>query len=681
MPGRASKLLIPGLLALLAGCGPGDETHSLDVPAGGPVDMEIRYGDLDEVRASGELRIARQRWAGYDTLSNEGIPLQHYEQLAQRFAASLGLTPRWLEFDDFESMLHAPRQGMADIAIGNISVTDSRAQDMAFSEPLSRSREWLLGYADGEKLGLPAGTAYFETAAAAGMQDVVELPGDMLPDEVFDALVQREFDRTIMDAVTARFLLTGSGAGTPQLLEDMGERPLAWVTRNDAPNLLAALNEFVNEAHLTQSRLQHQLRDWAAVREAGVLRVVTVTGPHTYFLYKGELAGFEYELLQLFAEEFGLLVEVVVAPDREQAVAWLKAGRGDLVAAALTVTEHRQRLGWYFTDPYLKIEEVVVSHAETASVTSLAQLAGRRIALDPTSSHWRTTMEAVPDAELVPIQGTPEQILAEVAEGQHELTVTDSHLLQVAIAQGDALKRGLTLRGEVPIAWVVREEQQALTAALNEFSTRTYRSLDYNLLRAKYYGNERRIKRREAHRVEGAELSPYDETVKTLAAEYGFDWRLLVAQVFQESEFRPQRTSPVGARGLLQVMPRTAGQLGIDPDALFDVEVGLSAGVRYLAWCWERFEDGLPHAERMWFALAAYNAGPGHVRDARRLARELGLEGDVWFGNVEQAMLKLSQPQYARKAVHGYVRGAEPVNYVAEIRERYQAYVDHLATL
>ena len=194
----------------------------------------------------------------------------------------------------------------------------------------------------------------------------------------------------------------------------------------------------------------------------------------------------------------------------------------------------------------------------------------------------------------------------------------------------------------------------------------------------KYFGNERRIKRRAPHRVTGETLSPYDAELKALAQEYGFDWRLLVAQMYQESEFKARRTSFAGARGLMQVMPRTARQLGVDPDRLYEPEVGLGAGVRYLDWCRDRFEGELPLAQRIWFALAAYNAGPGHVRDARRLARQLGLEPDVWFGNVEQAMLKLSLPEYANRAAHGYVRGEEPVNYVAQIRERYQAYVDHL---
>ena len=104
----------------------------------------------------------------------------------------------------------------------------------------------------------------------------------------------------------------------------------------------------------------------------------------------------------------------------------------------------------------------------------------------------------------------------------------------------------------------------------------------------------------------------------------------------------------------------------------------IEAGLLYMNWVWDRFPDHLESAEHMWFTLAGYNAGHGHVRDARRLARQLDLDADLWFGNVEIAMLKLSQAKYAQQARHGFVRGREPVGYVRGIRERYRAYVDLL---
>jgi membrane-bound lytic murein transglycosylase F len=171
----------------------------------------------------------------------------------------------------------------------------------------------------------------------------------------------------------------------------------------------------------------------------------------------------------------------------------------------------------------------------------------------------------------------------------------------------------------------------------------------------------------------GGELSPYDDLARQYAERYGFDWRLIVSQMYQESRFDPNAKSWVGALGLLQVLPRTGKELGLEN--LRDPETGLHAGVKYLDWLMRRFEPDLPVAERTWFALASYNAGVGHVRDARRLARQLDMDPDRWFNNVEKAMLLLANQRYARKARHGYVRGHEPVNYVREIRDRYLAYI------
>jgi membrane-bound lytic murein transglycosylase F len=160
--------------------------------------------------------------------------------------------------------------------------------------------------------------------------------------------------------------------------------------------------------------------------------------------------------------------------------------------------------------------------------------------------------------------------------------------------------------------------------------------------------------------------------VRQYAAQYNFDWRLVIAQMYQESRFDPLAKSWAGAKGLMQVMPRTARELGIRN--LKDPRHGLEAGVKYLDWVRERFEPELPVKDRMWFTLAAYNAGVGHVRDARALARRQGWEPTRWFGNVERAILLLSKRKYARKAKHGYVRGSEPVKYVRQIRDRYLAY-------
>ena len=215
-----------------------------------------------------------------------------------------------------------------------------------------------------------------------------------------------------------------------------------------------------------------------------------------------------------------------------------------------------------------------------------------------------------------------------------------------------------------------------LLAALNEYLDKEYRSLFFNVVYQKYFENPVRMRSHRENRVDHADadgLSPYDEIVRREAAKYGFDWALIVAQMYQESRFNRKARSRAGAIGLMQLLPRTAREFGVKN--LRDPDQSIRAGVAYLAWLHSRFEPELTVKDRMWLALAAYNAGFGHVRDARKLARQLGFDPDRWFDNVEKAMRLLSKRAYYRKTAYGYVRGYEVVKYVREIRERYRSYL------
>jgi membrane-bound lytic murein transglycosylase F len=268
-----------------------------------------------------------------------------------------------------------------------------------------------------------------------------------------------------------------------------------------------------------------------------------------------------------------------------------------------------------------------------------------------------------------------EELIAQVARGEIDLTVADSHILDIELTWRDDIRPAFALQ-ERQHGWVVRKDNPKLLQAVNAYLRKEYRGLFYNVTYEKYFDNPKRIQRSLEERADTADnnaLSPYDGVVKKHAENYGFDWRLIVSQMYQESRFNPNAKSWVGAQGLLQVMPRTARELGISN--LRDPEQGVSAGVRYLNWLLQRFEPDLDIGERTWFALAAYNAGLGHVRDARRLAARKGWDPDQWFDNVEKAMLLLAKKEYAQQAKHGYVRGHEPVNYVRQIRDRYLAYL------
>ena len=634
-------------------------------------------GDWAAVRERGVLRLAGRSWEGFDTLPAQGLSAERYRDIAAGFAARHGLAVRWSQAESIDALLVAVAEGRADIAVANITVTPERQQRVAFSLPLTRSREWVVGVAEDGRFAVAEHTAYVDSLARHYPDAVrVPVPASAGPEAFLDLLESGALDATIMDEAVARVLVRTS----PKIdkLRELPEvKSHAWAVRADARQLKDALDSYLLERHVLDDR-SDELRNWQAIVNAGRLRLLTISSATTYYLWRGELLGFDYELINAFAKANDLALEVIVAPRIDTLFAWLAAGRGDVIAAGLTPLPEREALGVAFASPYLKIRETFV--AAGAPIVDVAELRGRRVTVNPHTS-YAASLALQQGAGFVVdyAERSTEAILDAVANGELDVTLADSHRAKLAATFHPNLALGLDV-GRKELAWAVRRENQELLRRLDEYARNGYRGYQFNVLFNKYFVNQRRMTRQREQRVTGDSLSPFDHLVKPMAAAAGIDWRLIVAQMYQESGFKPDRVSFAGARGLLQVLPRTAREVGVDPDRLAEPEAGIRAGVEYLAWTRERFPE-LPLREQLLFALAAYNAGAGHVRDGRRLASRLGLDSSLWFDNVELAMLKLSEPEYAAEALHGYVRGTEVVRYVQEIHDRYRAYLDHFRGL
>lgn len=664
-------------------------------PASDGAETEISTADLDEMIERGTLRVllGRERES---YLPRHGAALYAERELAARFAERHGLGLRFVFVDRFSERLPALLEGRGDIVVANLTVTEERRQVVTFTRPLGYSRD-RLAVAKGREPPAPGdplsgtiaareGTTLLDTAErlAAEHAELVVVPvsGTLTNEALIDRLVAGEFDYAVQDSNVLAHILDyrEDVVAGPAVSES---RPLAWAVRPDNPELLAALNGFLAEYGLLGEAEPHYVADLPELKQRGRLRMITTNNAATYFLWRGELLGFEYELGKRFADNQDLRLEIVVARDHDALLPMLLAGEGDFVAAFLVPTDERKAQGVTFTRPYHYASEVFVGRSDEPEVDEFAELAGRSVAVRRSSSYW-THLEELRDAgeldvELVeaPSDMETQEIIGAVANGRFDLTLADSHILAIEMTWRDDIRALLNIGDERPHGWAVHPDNTALLDAMNAYIRNTYRGLYYNISYTKYFEAPRHVHTEPTQLIEPGHLSPYDDIVQTYAERYGFDWRLIVAQMYQESRFDPQARSWMGARGLMQVLPRTGREFGFDD--LDDPETGIHAGVRYLDWVRERFPRRLSTGDRVWFALAGYNAGHGHVRDARRLARELGLNPDRWFGNVEEAMLKLSDPEFARRARHGYVRGSEPVKYVRSIRQRFQAYTGLLA--
>lgn len=230
----------------------------------------------------------------------------------------------------------------------------------------------------------------------------------------------------------------------------------------------------------------------------------------------------------------------------------------------------------------------------------------------------------------------------------------------------------------LPSQWIVRSNSPALASAINNWWKPTLRQ---DFLAA--IENKVKRYRSSSHRVpqpmildrQRGIISHYDNLFKQYAAPIGWDWKLLAAQCYQESAFDAKAVSWMGAQGLMQLMPATALEMGLDRSNVFHPEANIAAGTRYLALLYSHFADIQDNTERIHFVLASYNGGEGHIRDAMSLAKKYHRNPSCWK-DVATFVYNLSSPRYYRDPCvkRGYMRGSETVDYVQSIYSHYTHY-------
>jgi membrane-bound lytic murein transglycosylase F len=657
----------------------------------------IFNGDFMQILAQGKLRILVTRdnsSAAY--LPRQGSPLAEQQRIAEEFALSHGLIPELVLVDNFSKLIPALIEGKGDIAISNLTINADRLEKMAFSVPLDHVNEQVIVASDNESIqrvrDLNGKTVMVNRDSTFWHAlnwlkknsypdiKILEIPDGVQTETVLDYVAGGKVDATILDSNLVEIYLSYRD-DLRVATNFSGQRNIAWGIRKNAPQLVSEINRYLQLEHMVKDRDRRYLDDFAAIKKRRVLRVLLRNNAASYFLYRGELMGFEYELAREFADYHGLRLEVVVPPSHRELTTWLLEGRADIAMGFIEPSRRLRGLGIEFSRPYHYARQHIVVQKKDPSKT-LKDLDHRTLFVRHHSSYWERLSDLQRAGARFQLRATDdnietEQLIKMVSRGKYKATMAGEHLLDIELANGVPVRSAYVLDETAAHAVAMRKRNPKLKQALDAFVKKIYKSEFYNVIYTKYFKSRRSMQRLARGRVVDplrGQISPYDDLVRKYADRYGFDWRLVTAQMYQESRFNPKARSPVGARGLMQLMPRTAKEMGVNNTN--DPAHNIKGGIKYLDWLRDRFDPNLPISERLWFTLAAYNAGAGHVHDARRLAKQKGYDPDRWFDHTEEAMLLLAKKEYARKARFGYVNGREPVNYVRDIRQRFEAYVE-----
>ena len=577
------------------------------------VEIRTTARTWDEIKTSGYISVAKLDWQLESALPRASSTSAYHSTLLQSFADDHGLKIQWKRSTNLTVMFEKLAAFEVDIIPRHLTITDSRLDKFSFSYPLLRDREVVIAKAGSQDftpkeahvIHLPTGSAYIDSVKKYYPHWKINIIEEQVSSqEMADSVAQGIVKYTVIDGFAFETLKQyrddiKSVFTLPKAIN------LAWAVNLENDSFLHELNEFISVHHVMQMVEPERTIDFKQLRKDKLpLRVITRNSPETYFLWRGELLGFEYELMRKFADIHQVKLVIVVADSYEEMLKLLAEGKGDIIAAGLSRTKSRTKqitaAKLATSIRYNRVKEQLVAHQDSLPINALTDLTGRTITIRKSSSFWATAKRLATDfgAKLVIANEdiATEILIGQVADKEIDLTIADSNLIAIESSFRSEIITPLTFKKGVPYAYLVRQNNPQLLAYINEFVRKYYRGTFYNVVKNKYFYNEKLLESHKKHRlVPGSILSPYDDIVRSYVQPYNFDWRLIVSQMYQESRFDPLASNATGAFGLMQMLPRTAAELGIED--LKDPEQAIASGVQYLDWTRDRFSKDLPIQE------------------------------------------------------------------------------------
>lgn len=424
----------------------------------------------------------------------------------------------------------------------------------------------------------------------------------------------------------------------------------------------------------------HFKGDLDAMVQRRLIRVAVPYNRTYYFIDQGVERGLSYEYVRMFEEELNekrktgnLRVHIVMLPlPRDVLLPALNDGRVDMVVAQLTVTPDRQKLVDFSNPTRSGVNEVLVTGSNVPALTSADQLSGKQVFIRKSSSYYQSAQSL---NEQLKAQGKPPVIIEDAPESLEDddlLEMVNAGLIPGTVVDdylADFWKQvfsNLKLHDQAPLrrggqlAVAIRKNSPQLASELNQFISRNGLDSTIGRILSKRYLQDTKFVANAASEEERKKFTSLVELFRKYSAEYDVDYLLMAAQGFQESRLDQQVRSPVGAVGVMQVMPATGAEQKVGD--ITQLEPNIHAGVKYMRFMMDQYykDEPMDRLNKGLFTFASYNAGPGRIARLREEAKTRGLDPNIWFGNVEQI---------ASERI-----GRETVTYVSNIYKYYIAY-------
>jgi membrane-bound lytic murein transglycosylase F len=411
------------------------------------------------------------------------------------------------------------------------------------------------------------------------------------------------------------------------------------------------------------------------VLEVGELRVVSRDSPTAYVDGPDGPSGPEYDLVRAFADYLGVDLVIETVQSVPEVLPHLIAGKAHMAAAGLSITDSRRKYA-NFGHPYEMVDMHLVYKLGTGKPRSFDEVIGRPIEVVAGTSHADMLALLQQDyPELVWAENADVEVatlLAKVAAGEVDFTIADSTEFNIQRHFYPDLRVALDLELGDPLAWAFpKDSGDSLLSRADDFLISYEREGLLAQVKDRYYGHTDKfdyVGTRNFIRHYESRLPRYREMFEEAATQWGVDWRLLAAIAYQESHWRSGAVSPTGVRGIMMLTEDTARYLGIDDRV--DPKNSIFGGAQYYARQTERVADSVVEPDRTWMALAAYNVGFNHIKDARQIVEWKGGNPDAWV-DISEALPLLAQREWNSRVPFGYARGWEPVLYVNNIRAYY----------